>query len=143
MESVEFVLVPSRYLYYFFLLISVILIGVISLLPVLIIIKIISAILVILYLKNIIINHALKSKKNSIQRIVQDSEGKWGYFTQEGKLRRCTILEDSYISNLLIILRLKSKTLKKTSSLLIPFDSLSEAENRTIRLRLLSMRKEK
>jgi hypothetical protein len=79
--------------------------------------------------------HLWQKNPNSIVRLWQNCEGKWGCETRSGRLIYTELLGDSFISSLLIVLRLKSKT--KVMNAAVGRDSLSPEDYRTLIKRIL------
>lgn len=99
-------------------------------LPIPLFLKIISSILLCSQLWKTLQNHARRSARNAIIHIWQDASGQWGCRTRGGYCARARVLEDSFKSPLLFILRLGLK--HRSVNVIIPFDAINEREYKTL-----------
>lgn len=139
MDSIEFNLNPSKFLT---LLLIIIYLGagaalcLVNTIPIVKILLLLIGLPILAYLgSRDLKKHIWQKDLNSIVRLWQNCEGKWGCETGKGRLMFTDILGDSFISSFLIVLRLKTKT--RIMKVIIARDSLKDEEFRMLLKRIL------
>lgn len=135
MQTLEFVLKPSRFFKYYLHLLHLLGFLILITLKIDLFYRIILILLFCFYwIKNITAYLGAKNK-HSIYRIWHQSNGEFGFETQGGMRRLGILMGDSYKCSLFMIIRIKSK--HKVRSIFIPKDALPPEEYRRLCTRIL------
>lgn len=70
--------------------------------------------------------HVSRKTMQAVVRVWQDSRGRWGFETRQGRTYKAILLPDSYRTGFISILRFR--TLTKVYNVIVPYDSLKETE---------------
>ena len=134
MERIEFPLCASPFLGRFLTIIYLATLGVLLTLPVFYVFKILGLFFLVWRFLQIWKLQVKRTARNAVIKIWQDKEGRWGFKTKHGHCARGKLKGDSFKCPWGIILRLNLKT--RTQDIVIPVDSLTPFQFRTLCMRL-------